>query len=288
MSDCSKKLHFFIQKQWTDALFVSILTVLFTAGFCTTGAEKNAKGDKAPTATMSVRVKFRDANKLNQTNRLKTELNSVQRSLTQFERLSRSLKGENELLKKELIEIIKKFKKQNESYRRLQLSVAATLASEQIKQGASREDQLVKAMSDISDNGRKLALKTIEFCDRVEQLLQRMPVGKLQKAQITLSLEDLKSEARRFNTMTDLGADAKPANRCRILAINRDLQIVVLPVGSIHGAFNGLRYYTGKGRILLKIISTRPFISAAVIVQGNIDDMAPGMEAVTDVKMLNK
>ena len=100
--------------------------------------------------------------------------------------------------------------------------------------------------------------------------------------------KNLKRELAKLNTLADLKFRQKPVNRCRILAVNKDLQVVVLPVGSVHGISNGLNYYAGKKKVRLRIIMVRPFVSAAVPEQGNIESLASGMEAVTDANNVNK
>jgi hypothetical protein len=71
--------------------------------------------------------------------------------------------------------------------------------------------------------------------------------------------------------------------KCRILAVDQKLSIVILSVGSARGAFPGLIYRTGKnGATRLRIVHVRPFVAAAAVLSGNIADLAPGMEAATD------
>jgi len=62
--------------------------------------------------------------------------------------------------------------------------------------------------------------------------------------------------------------------------VEEDLQIVVLPVGSAHGVFCGLNFFIGK-KASLRVIAARPYLSAAVVTDGSIRDLAPGMEATT-------
>ena len=53
---------------------------------------------------------------------------------------------------------------------------------------------------------------------------------------------------------------------------------VVVSSGSVHGIFPGLLYQGKTNRDLeLRIISVRPWVSAAVPVRGNLDLMTPGM-----------
>ncbi len=262
-------------------MFVLILYALSLFGTPVLKAE-NRSSDVQRSAKMTVKVRLKDAKKFNQLTKLRQELGKAEWDMASLTGKYRGLEKDHGILCKELIEITKNFQTQNESYRRLQLSIAATIASSKMEAATFREDQLVQTLGNVFDNGRTLALRSIEFCDIVDSLLKQMPIGKVRKAEINLRAEELKKGARMLNTLADLTFRQKPVNRCRILAVNKDLQVVVLPVGSIHGVSIGLNYYTGKKKVRLRIIMVRPFVSAAVPEEGNIESLASGMEATTD------
>lgn len=283
-----KKNRIFIETYWTVAMFVYILYALSVTGVCAPVADGLADSKGTDSAGMAVKIKLKDAIKFGQLSRMQQDINTVRNENVRLSRDLRVISEERKTLQKELLEILERFRQQNESYRRLQLSVAATIASGKVQVASPREGQLIKAIGDISDNGRSLALKTIEFCDSVDSVLKQMPLGKVRQAELQLRLEDLKSEARKLSSLADMDPKHRNIGSCRILAVERDLQIVVLPVGSVHGAFNGLNFFTGKEKAKLRLVTVRPFVSAAVLEEGNIDDMAPGMEAVTDLKQLKQ
>ena len=283
---CLKKILFFGEKRWTFAGFVLILYALPLSGAEVLEVKNQSGADSEP-ASLAVKVKLKDAKRFNRLLKLRRELGEAQRDMAELTGKYRGLEKDHKLLRKELIEITKNFQAQNESYRRLQLSIAATIASSKMETATYREGQLVKALADTFDSSRKLALKTVEFCDIVDTLLRQMPIGKIRKAEINLRAEELKKGARKLTTLADLEFRQKPVNRCRVLAVNKSLQVVVLPVGSVHGVSNGLNYYIGKAA-QLRVIMVRPFVSAAVPVKGSIESLAPGMEAVTDAKNVNK
>ncbi|MCP3967582.1 MAG: hypothetical protein GY750_11865 [Lentisphaerae bacterium] len=246
------------------------------------------RGTQPVNAKASVSVKLEDATGTDETLQAQQLLNSTRRDALKFERLSNELRKDNGLLRKELINILENFQTQNEKYQRLQLSIAATIASTKMQAASTREGQLCKSFVEISDSGKELALKTIEFCDSVAAAIRGIPMGKLQKTELILKIDALREDARKLINIADLDSRLKPVERCRILAVNKNLQVVVLPVGSAHGAFLGLNYYIGKERTVAKIIAVRPFVSAAVVVEGNIENVAPGNQAATDVKTINK
>ena len=284
---CFKNLFNFIEKQWTNRAFVLILYALSLFGASALQGQ-NRSNEAQDSATMTVKVKLKDAKKFDQLSKLRKELSDAERDTASLTGKYRGLQKDHKLLRKELIEITKNFQTQNESYRRLQLSIAATIASSKMEAASFREGQLVQTLNDVFDNSRTLALRSVKFCETVESLLKQMPIGKIRKAEINLRADELKKGARKLNTLADLKIRQKPVNRCRILAVNKDLQVVVLPVGSVHGVFIGLNYYAGKKKELLRIITVRPFVSAAVPVKGNTESLTPGMEVITDANNKNK
>ena len=93
--------------------------------------------------------------------------------------------------------------------------------------------------------------------------------------------------------MSDWHINVKPVDRCRILAVNADLGFVVLPVGFVHGIFNGLTFYVpgktaGAKPMVLRVFATRNSVAAAQVVDGDVRTLSPGSEAVMDLQQTNK
>ena len=260
-----------------------ILNALFVTSVYSLEGKQQAGVSQTPDGGAAGRVRFEDAKNPAPLSVAAGAASAGDKSM-QSDLGRDALKNEQKMLHNELIEIIDRYRKQNESYRRLQLSIAATLASGELKGAGKREDQLVTALATVSENGRKLALKTIEFCEYVDSILDKMPLGKLQKAALQLRNEELKTESRKFCSLADPALSRETVEGCRLLAVNDDLKIAVLPVGAVHGVFNGLYFYDGKGKVKLKVITVRPFISAAVLDKGSINDLTPGMEVSTNEK----
>ena len=193
---CLKKKLNFLEKRWTFNSFVLILYALSLFGAPALKGE-NRSGETQRSAKMTVKVRLKDAKKFNQMLQLRKELGESQRDMASLTGRYRGLEKDHEILRKELIEITKNFQTQNESYRRLQLSIAATIASSKMEAATFREDQLIQTLADIFDNSRTLALRSIEFCDTVDSLLKQMPIGKVRKAEINLRAEELKKGARK-------------------------------------------------------------------------------------------
>ena len=71
-----------------------------------------------------------------------------------------------------------------------------------------------------------------------------------------------------------------PGDRvCRILTLNDELHVVVLDAGSNAGIRPGANWHVlidGQRTADLKILETRPDVSAALIIRGNFADIGPG------------
>ena len=203
------------------------------------------------------------------------------------------LEEENSVLQGELLEIRKQFEKQNRENLALRLWLAGVPAEGTVRKDGRREEQLLKSMGFLLKSGNELALKTTAFCEEVRQLLKELPLGKVRQADILLKLDVASDAAQRMIGLMENELAVRENNgtlrKCRILAVDRDLSIVILSVGSAKGAFPGLAYRTGKnGATRLRIVHVRPFVAAAAVLSGNIADLAPGMEAATDSGHLNK
>lgn len=282
-----KKNRNFIVSHWKISLTTVILLALFAVGVdAGTAVNRDKDGRMPTTAKMKVRVKMKDAKTLDQLSLLRAELSRVQHEKLLLARDGKTLAGEKKQLGKELIEILNRYKKQNASWNRLQLSVAATLTSAKMHVVGKREEQLLKRLKLVSDNGRALALKTIEFCDYVGAILDKMPLSALEKAKIKLRSDGLRNKSERICTMSAAVDKPQTIVRCRLFEVNDRLRVVVLPVGWVHGVRNGLNFYTGKDNSCrLQVIAARPFISAAIVTEGNIKELAPGMEASVNRKI---
>ena len=78
----------------------------------------------------------------------------------------------------------------------------------------------------------------------------------------------------------DLGS-----RNCRVLALNDDLQIVVLDSGYAAGIRRGTQWRVVRDDAVvarLRVIEVRPDISAAVITDGRLQDIGPGTVVTRD------
>ncbi len=255
--------------------------------FCMLADENVSKNDDSQ---LQVRISIEDALKSNDLAELKKTLFEMQKSIAVLELENKVLREEKDLVYREFIEINNKYRKQNESYHLLQLMLGGIASSGDVRKLAEGKSELMKSISDYSKYGNTLALDAIQFCEFVRNLIPEMPIGKVRQTELQLKIEALERSSNKFITLGSSYFDSSNSmGRCRILAVDKRLNCVVLSVGTVHGAFNGLVYRSGKEPSLLKVVAVRPYVAAAVLISGNIQDLSPGMEAVSgEVETIKK
>lgn len=278
------KFCFFFKNCLRNATFDIILINSIVCSFMQVDASEMVERGNDD-SSIKITVRETDVQRLKELNQLREETGHALETIKRIELENRALRQKKADLEAELFEIKEKFLKQNVNYRQLQLWLAGVPAEGAVRKSDQREEQLLQAMGAVAKDGSEFAIKVVSFCEEVQQLLKELSIGKVRQAEINLQLDELLKDARRFIASAEScdteskGLDS--LRSCRILAVNRDLSIVVLSVGSVKGAFAGMIYRVGKDRqIQLRVVSVRPYVAAAEVVKGTIGDLAPGMEAV--------
>lgn len=289
---CAEKKRFFSAVGGVNrvAAFILMFPLFFSLG--RTDVIAGAPGE-AGKSEVWVDVKLKGAEKLD-------EILELKKRVAELESLERKLRVENmrvaaerDLLKQELFDAIKQVESQNADFRRLELSVAGLLAAGRMPGATAREAKLVEAIGLITESGRNLAVLSAEFCNEADAIVKSLPAGNLEGVRLRLKIDEVRSASRKFSAMSDWKVDAKPVEKCRIAAVNTDLGFVVLPVGFIHGVFNGLNFYVpgktaGDKPVVLRVFTTRSTVAAAQVVDGDLRTLSPGSEAVSDLQQTNK
>lgn len=269
---------------WKNRFGAVILFNLALCGGLVSAAEETPAGSDSG-GGVTVRVRPEDAQRLQDLERLRRELETAKAGLFALETENAKLRESTRKSRDELIELTNKYQEQNEQYRQLRLVLADALASGKVRSVGEREEQLLRTVSDTAESGGELAVRAVQFCELADEIMRELPVGSVRQAELRLKAGELKASSRRFISLTAGEASDSTLEKCRILAVNPELSLVVLSVGSVHGAFHGLVYYVGKeDTVRLRVVGIRPFVAAAAVVSGEIDKLTPGMEAVTEAK----
>ena len=267
--------------------------LLFVLLCCLGRAEATETESKKNDSEVWVDIKLKGAERLDEIIELKkriSELEALERKV-RMEKVR--LEAERNLLKQELFDAINQMETQNAEFRQLEQSVAGLLAGGRMSKATAREAKLVEAIAGITKSGQDLAVLSAEFCNEADAIVKSLPAGNLEGVRLRLKIDEVRSASRKFITLSDWKIDAKPVEKCRIAAVNTDLEFVVLPVGAAHGVFNGLVFYVpgktaGVKPVKLRVFATRSLTAAAQVVDGDIRTLSQGDAAVLDLQQTNK
>jgi hypothetical protein len=187
---------------------------------------------------------------------------------------------ETEMLRKELADVLLKSEEIFNSHRRLQLSIASTVANSEKRNVEEGELKSLESFANVRQEMKVLASKTVELSQFIGTALEKKELAETDKIRIKFKLDDLKATAERINALIASPESKEKADKCRILSINEKLQTVILDAGTANGVNTGLiwRVTTRSGRLArLKVIAARPFICAAMVLEGEFSSLAPGM-----------
>ncbi len=253
-----------MKKDWTVCIILAILIGSFA--WRSFGDTKEALGGKHDSAGKSTIPEKGVA--LKKDNDLEAELTV--------------LKEELSVMRKELADVLKESEKRDAEYARLKASIAASLAEGNRKSYDKSGTEVLKALTEVSEKGEALVTDSAKFCDFIEALLNKEEISDVEKVRAKFRMSKLRSTAEIFYARIQKPRQGKLFKKCRILTVNDKLQVVILNVGSVYGIRNGLLLKSEKNRaIKLKVIAVRPFISGAIVLEGNIADLAPGQNVLS-------
>jgi len=197
--------------------------------------------------------------------------------------------SEVERLRRENAELREQLLKEREQARDRALFLAAVADEGEFTSPKDREARLLTRLSVMCRDGEKLAVKAAEAVQEMRRLLRELPVDTARRAQLQLLLDELERQAGVFAALVeDQPRDPAQAFReCRVLAVNKELGVILMDIGFRQGAFVGLVLRGGEDRKLeIRLEDVRSGVSGAVVMRGDLRDVVPGMvfNAETRVK----
>ena len=197
--------------------------------------------------------------------------------------------SEVERLRRENAELRAQLLKERARARNQALFLAAVADEGEFTTSKAREAQLLTRLLVLCADGEKLAVKAAEAVAEMRRILRDLPVDTARRAQLLLLLDELERQAGVFAALVaEQPRDPAAAFReCRVLAVNKELGVLLVDIGFRQGAFVGLVLRGGADKkIEIRLEDVRAGVSAAVVMRGNFRDVVPGMvfNAETRVK----
>ena len=192
------------------------------------------------------------------------------------------LKMENRRLHAELDRLRKQLTEKDNDLLKFRHFLAATADAGKVMTVSDRERQLTGILKEIVKRSNRLLVHISGVDSIFRDLLKELPVGPARQARLLLQLEQMERYALQLSTIAGVFEERdsrQVLENVRIVAVNRELDTVILSSGSVHGIFPGLMFQSKRdGRLRLRVISVRPWVCAAVPIGGNAEAFTPGME----------
>lgn len=145
------------------------------------------------------------------------------------------------------------------------------------KNNSEREQRAFYLLDELIKRGNALSISALAVGGECRKLLNDFPLGPARKAQIELRIEELERSAGLFAGLSL--PDNSSVGSCRILAVERNLKVIVLSAGAGAGIFPGMVFTAKKDPLLkFKVIGTRVEGAVAEIISGDINNIVPGIE----------
>ncbi len=232
-------------------------------------------------AGVRVSLKGFDAELMKEIARLREEKARLQEEVQELELARRSLSAENDGLRRELIEALQIIAGQNEKLLRLQSGVAGMYDAEGVSAAGGEDARIREVLKTVSSSGGDLAVAVAEFCREIESSLDGWQIDDAGKAKIRMQINHVRALAGEFSALNDWERGSRDMENVRVLAVDKNLGAVILPVGTASGVFNGLVCSVpAVPGVKLKIVAVRRFVSAAVVTAGDPGSIVAGMKVV--------
>ncbi len=172
---------------------------------------------------------------------------------------------------------------QQQELENLELRVAGLLTDREDNTFVHALDQAVRSLEQQREIQQELGRQVSQLESCLNSMLEILQPSRALCRNVDERLAALKDAVRRsgqsLSSVAGRDGDQTRRDKCRVLAVNDDLQVVVLDGGSRNGLRPGFRWCLirdGKVLARLRVIEVRVAMSAAVVVQGSFTAIGPG------------
>jgi hypothetical protein len=168
-----------------------------------------------------------------------------------------------------------------------QLRIAALLLDEST---AVSDEALANVMGRLDERQaeyQRLTAKVREFSGYLPTVLDTLNVSSALRQDVLDRYRELTRVCDRLEVLPPLvagrGGEQGSTRECRVLSLRPDLGIAVLNAGSLAGVRAGSSWRVADGGqtlARLRVIELRSTLAAAVVVEGRVQRLAPGMRVV--------
>ena len=193
-----------------------------------------------------------------------------------------ALQAENQRLRQEVDRLHKELAERDKDILKFRLWLASSMDAGKVLSASERELQQTEILKEFVSRSNRLLGHISGVDKKIRELLKELPISPARQARMLLQLEQMERFALNLSAIAGVYEEAEDKTaleNIRVVAVDRKLETAVLSVGSVHGVFPGLLCQSKQKKdVILRVISVRPWVCAAVPVRGGISQVTPGME----------
>jgi Skp family chaperone for outer membrane proteins len=251
--------HFFLNSDWQNRIAFAILCASCLSA---TAVAAESTAENAPAANS---VALQEAVVARQA--AETRAAELETKLAQT-------RSELEALRTRYADLYLESQERVRKLRDLDLSAAHLLVEKQDLESGRLESELLSALSQSRKAQTELLVTVREFQQVLTSVLDVLQPSDALRREVMDRFAALANAAERslkpLSIVAGRGKRDFERRSCRVLAVNDDLQIVVLDSGFAAGIRRGEQI------ALLRVIEVRPEISAAIVTHGRFNSVGPG------------
>jgi hypothetical protein len=206
-------------------------------------------------------------------------LNSVEDSKNSTEHKALLASNESENVRDSLSIVLLKNLKNNETQKKILNDLRTFVPNgKEDKYKSFINDDLLNSLYENQKESNILLNEIMRFCSYMYEKTDKLSIPFDEKLRIETRVDELKSAAESFGMQNNALAANSNLQDCRVLEVNDNLGVVIIPVG----IFDGIR--VGRSFVIpnadeakATVVAVRQFVSAAIITDGQLKDISPGM-----------
>jgi hypothetical protein len=187
-----------------------------------------------------------------------------------------SVSGEND--HRNLSNALLKILKNNENQKKILIDLRTFIPNEDAVFKTFINDDLLNTLYRNKEEGNILLNEIMRTCSYIYQKIDKLAIPYDEKLRIETRVDELKSAAEVFGMQINSKVANSNLADCRVLEVNDDLGVIIVPVGYLDGIRVGRSFVIpNANKAKATVIAVRQFVSAAIITDGQLKDISPGM-----------
>ncbi|HPN84261.1 MAG TPA: hypothetical protein PK821_02890 [Victivallales bacterium] len=194
------------------------------------------------------------------------------------------MKNENGMLRKELSDVLLKNRSIEEEKLRFELGVLSAVSNPGTLSVSERELQMLRDLLLVRENIKTFSAKLLVMEAELKSVLTNMDtdsVGQqIDRTKLLLVLEELKLLSGNLVRILNSAEEKPNLEKCSVLEFDDKKGVLTISAGSSNGAFCGLLLRSKNKNVTIMITAVRPFVSSAMVMEGRLEEITPGMEFI--------